>query len=41
LHLLRLPEWLNALNEFRLRMFRKQIRTQEIAGFLRDMCIML
>lgn len=41
LNLIRLPEWINALNELRLRMFSRQTRAQDLAGFLRDMGIML
>lgn len=41
LNLYGLPSWLNGLNEFRLRLLRRQIRSQDLAGFLRDMGIML
>lgn len=41
LALYRLPKWINALNELRLRLFRPQTRSQDLAGFLRDMGILL
>ncbi|GLS15965.1 MULTISPECIES: type II secretion system F family protein [Hydrogenophaga] len=41
LSLMRLPTWLTAINDFRLRTFRSQVRSQDLAGFLRDLGIML
>lgn len=41
LTLTRLPGWLTALNDFRLKLFRGHVRSEDLAGFLRDMGIML
>lgn len=41
LKLHRLPSWLTALNDFRLKLFRRNVQPQDLAGFLRDMGIML
>lgn len=41
LSLVRLPAWVTALNDLRMRLFRRHVRQQDLAGFLRDMGIML
>lgn len=41
LSLTRLPQWSSALNGLRLHLFRRNVRSQDLAGFLRDMGIML
>ena len=41
LTLLALPRWLTAFNDFRLKLFQRNIRSEDVAGFLRDMGIML
>mgnify|MGYP006205014417 CR=1 FL=1 len=41
LNLVRLPAWFTAVNDLRLRLFRRHVRQQDLAGFLRDMGIML
>ena len=41
LSLITLPAWFNALNDLRLKLFRRHVQPQDQAGFLRDMGIML
>lgn len=41
LSLVRLPMWVTALNDFREKLFRRNLHSQDLAGFLRDMGIML
>ena len=41
LTLIRLPSWLSSLDNLRLKLFRGQVRQEDLAGFLRDMGIML
>ena len=41
LSLVRLPMWVTALNDFRVKLFRRNLHSQDLAGFLRDMGIML
>lgn len=41
LNLVRMPKWVTALNDFRLKLFRRSLHSQDLAGFLRDMGIML
>jgi type II secretory pathway component PulF len=41
LNLVRLPKWVTALNDFRLKLFQRTLHSQDLAGFLRDMGIML
>ena len=35
LNLVRLPAWFTAVNDLRLRLFRRHVRQQDLAGFLR------
>jgi type II secretory pathway component PulF len=41
LNLVRLPKWVTTLNDLRLKLFQRTLHSQDLAGFLRDMGIML
>jgi len=41
LKLTRMPDWVTSLNDFRLKLFQRTLHSQDLAGFLRDMGIML
>lgn len=41
LSLVAMPRWITLLNDVRLRLFRRNVRPSDLAGFLRDMGIML
>lgn len=41
LKLIRMPDWVTSLNDFRLKLFQRTLHSQDLAGFLRDMGIML
>ncbi|GAB3359708.1 MULTISPECIES: type II secretion system F family protein [Giesbergeria] len=40
-HLWRLPAWLAGATDMVLRLFRHQVRTEDLAGFLRDLGLMM